>query len=174
MDSLLITKRVLSSAVLMQTWPSVGGFAAPEVSVLIQPPETRTTEMGTFFPAAVFLLYSSFPVVPSRPRRCSLPKECGTSPWAGDILFHKVFPSFGKFIGFAFKFRFKMRSAGISPDSLLQFSSSGRIYRSFKAVRGLGMYLLWHGGSNWPDSSAHVEISLWRVWTSEECFVNRH
>lgn len=76
---------------LMQTWPSVGGFAAQEVSVLIQRPETRTTEMCTFFTAAVFLLYSSFPVVPSRPRRCSLPKECGTSPWAGDILFHKVF-----------------------------------------------------------------------------------
>lgn len=49
--------------------------------------------------------------------------------------------SYSKFIGLAFNFCFKMSSPGIPPDSLVQFSLSGRIYRSFKAVRGLGMYL---------------------------------
>lgn len=48
-----------------------------------------------------------------------------------------VLPS-GKFVGLACNFSYKMSFSGILPDSLLQFSLSGRIYRSFKAVRGTG------------------------------------
>lgn len=130
--------------------------------------------MFTVFTAAVSLLYSSFPAVPPRLQRCSLPKECGTSPWAGDILFHKVFRPLAHLLALLSSCALKCLLQASRLIHCCNLVSSGRIYRSFKAVRGLGMYLQWHGGSNWLDSSAHVEISLWRVWTSEECFVSRH
>lgn len=108
-------------------------------------------------------------LVLSRPQRCSLPKECRTSPWAGDDLFHKVFCPVANLLDLLATFPLKCLFQASRLIHCCNLACQAEFTDHLKLLEALGMHSQWHGGSNWLDSLVHVEISLLRVWTSEEC-----
>lgn len=153
-----------------------GGFAAQGWQLLslfsdLKPGQQKFTPF--FHCCSLSALFWFSCLVPSRPQRCSLPKECRTSPWAGDNLFHKVSCPIANLLDLLSTFALKcllQASRLIHWCNLVcqaEFTDHLKLLEDWECICSDMVGVI--GSIPRPMLRSH-----YRVWTSEECFGNRH
>lgn len=146
----------------MGRWEGEGCCAGLAISVLfsdLKPIHLMAEGFFFFVVIAVFLLYCGFAALfplDHNPRSLSL---CAISPRHRDNSLHKAFHPVANVsnslcfsVLFWNSFVLRRRPELYHCSNRLHCSVSGRLRSPFPAIRQLGMYLQWHGGSNWHDS----------------------